>query len=108
MQLPVWAKPLDYRQGGIKMPMFSPKIETLKAAAIRELQEERFVSIVKYAYEHVPMYRERFQERGITPDDIKGLEDAPKVPFTYKNDLRDHYPYGILAVPVSEQCLFQR
>jgi len=88
------------------MPMFSPEIETLKADAIREFQEERFVSIVKYAYERVPMYRERFQERNITPDDIKSLEDVPKVPFTYKNDLRDHYPYGILAVPVSKIVRF--
>ena len=88
------------------MPMFSPEIETLKADAIRELQEERFVKMVKYAYERIPMYRKRFQENNITPDDIKSLEDVPKVPFTYKNDLRDHYPYGILAVPVSEIVRF--
>ena len=84
------------------MGMFNPEIETLKAEAIRSLQEERLIKLVKYAYERVPMYREKFQEKGITPDDIKSLDDVSKVPFTYKDDLRRHYPYGILAVPLAE------
>jgi len=88
------------------MPMLSPEIETLKSDAIRELQEDRFVKMVKYAYERVPMYRRKFQENHITPRDIKSLEDVSKVPFTYKDDLREHYPYGILAVPVAEVARF--
>ena len=84
------------------MGMFNPEIEVLNADAIREIQEERFLKLVKYAYEHVPMYRERFQEKGVTPDDIKSLDDVSKMPFTYKDDLRAHYPYGILAVPMTE------
>ena len=88
------------------MPIFSPEIETLKSDAIRELQEDRFVKIVKYAFERVPMYRRKFQGNHVSPDDIKSLEDVPKVPFTYKDDLREHYPYGILAVPVAEIVRF--
>ncbi|MCK4717150.1 MAG: phenylacetate--CoA ligase, partial [Thermoplasmata archaeon] len=88
------------------MPMYNPKIESMKADEIRKLQEERMVKMVRYAYERVPMYKKRFQEKGIGPDDIKSLEDVHKVPFTLKNDLRDHYPYGILAVPVTEVVRF--
>lgn len=88
------------------MPVFNPEIETLKSDAIRELQQDRFVKIVKYAYERIPMYKRRFQENHVSPDDIKSLDDVPKVPFTYKDDLRDHYPYGILAVPVTEIVRF--
>jgi phenylacetate-CoA ligase len=86
--------------------MFEPDIETLSVDALRALQEERLVQAVRYAYERVPMYRKRFEESRITPDDIKGLDDLPKIPFTVKNDLRDHYPYGILAVPREEIIRF--
>jgi phenylacetate-CoA ligase len=82
--------------------MFEPAIESMTTDAIRALQDERLLKMVRYAYDRVPLYRNRFHERGITPDDIKGLDDLHKVPFTNKNDLRDHYPYGILAVPLSE------
>lgn len=70
----------------------------MKLSEIRELQSERFVKMVRYAYDNVPMYREKFDTVGITPDDIKSLDDAHKVPFTVKDDLRKHYPYGIRAV----------
>jgi len=79
--------------------MFEPEIETLSTDSLRALQEERLVRAVAYAYEHVPMYRRRFDEVGLTPADIRGVADLPKIPFTVKDDLRDHYPYGILAVP---------
>jgi phenylacetate-CoA ligase len=82
--------------------MFEPAIETMPQADLRALQEERLLSMVRYAYERVPLYRNRFHEHGIVPDDIKGLDDLRKVPFTTKNDLRDHYPYGILAVPLAD------
>jgi phenylacetate-CoA ligase len=84
------------------MPMLSPGIETLQVDALKELQNKRFVKIVQYAYEHVPVYRKKFKERQISPEDIKSLEDVVKVPFTTKDDLRDHYPYGILAVPMTD------
>ena len=88
------------------MPMFSPDIETLKSEQIRRLQEERFVKMVRYAHDNVPMYRQRFKAAGLTPDDICSLEDANKIPFTVKDDLRDHYPYGILAVPLEDVVRF--
>jgi len=70
------------------MPIFNREIETLNPDAMRELQEDRFVKAVKYAYERIPMYSKRFQGNHITPRDIKSLEDVPKVPFTYKDNLR--------------------
>ncbi|MGM0405426.1 MAG: phenylacetate--CoA ligase family protein [Thermoplasmatota archaeon] len=78
--------------------MFNKKAQLMKRDEIREVQEEKMLKMVKYAYENVPMYKRRFKNEGITPKDIKSLEDVHKVPFTVKDDLRDHYPYGILAV----------
>ncbi len=82
--------------------MFEPEIERMKTEQIKKLQEERFIRQVRYAYENVPMYKKRFRDKGITPDDIRKLDDAYKIPFTVKDDLRDHYPYGILAVPLRD------
>lgn len=79
--------------------MFEPEKETMKLGEIKKMQEEKMKKIVRYAYENVPMYKKRFKEAGITPDSIRSLDDVHKIPFTVKNDLRDHYPYGILAVP---------
>jgi phenylacetate-CoA ligase len=79
--------------------MFEPDIETMSQDRLRALQEERLLAMVRYAYDRVPLYRNRFHEHGLTPDDIRSLDDVQKIPFTTKNDLRDHYPYGILAVP---------
>lgn len=67
---------------------------------IEEMQLEKLRKEIKHAYDNVPMYRKRFDEKGIKPTDIKDLSDAAIVPFTVKNDLRDHYPYGIRAVPL--------
>ena len=69
---------------------------------LRELQSERLVKQVRHVYENVPYYRKKMEEKGVTPDDIKGLEDLPKLPFLSKADLRDAYPYGLLAKPLSD------
>jgi phenylacetate-CoA ligase len=66
------------------------------------VQTERLVNTVRRVYHNVPFYRERMQKAGITPVDINSLEDLKKLPFTYKQDLRDNYPYGMFAVPLSE------
>ena len=58
--------------------------------------------MTRYAYENVPMYKKRFDEAGIGPADIRSLEDVHKIPYTKKDDLRDHYPYGILAVDMDK------
>jgi phenylacetate-CoA ligase len=79
--------------------MFEPKIETMKLDEIKKLQQEKLQKMIRYAHDNVPFYKKKFKEIGISPDDIKTVEDYHKVPFTIKDDLRDHYPYGILAVP---------
>jgi phenylacetate-CoA ligase len=67
-----------------------------------EVQTERLISTVKRVYYNVPYYRSKMQKIGIEPGDIKSLEDLEKLPFTNKQDLRDTYPYGMFAVPMSE------
>ena len=65
---------------------------------LTELQNERLRSTVHRVYENVPFYRKKFDEMGIKPSDIKGIEDLSRLPFTYKDDLRDNYPFGLFAV----------
>ncbi|MCM1173356.1 MAG: phenylacetate--CoA ligase [Clostridium sp.] len=81
---------------------FQPEIETASQEQIRAWQDERLVKQVKHVYDNVAMYRERMDELGIKPEDIKGVRDLHKLPFTTKDDLRDQYPYGLLAKPLSE------
>ncbi|MDD4308521.1 MAG: phenylacetate--CoA ligase, partial [Thermoplasmata archaeon] len=80
--------------------MFDPEIEKLSKEKLQSLQLERLKKMVRYAYDNVPMYKKRMKEAGVDPDKIRNLEDYAKVPFTKKDDLRDHYPYGIRAVPL--------
>jgi phenylacetate-CoA ligase len=63
---------------------------------------DRLRKMVRYAHDHVPMYKKRIDEAGINPDAIQNLEEYSRIPFTVKDDLRDHYPYGILAVPIEK------
>ena len=78
------------------------KIEQMDRAEMRALQLERLKKIVKYAYERVPFYTKKFDEIGLKPEDIKTLEDIKKIPYTTKTDLRDNYPYGLLAVSMDD------
>lgn len=82
--------------------MYDSKIEQMSRDEMTALQTERLVKAVAYAYERVPLYKKRFDEIGLKPADIKELSDITKLPFTVKTDLRDNYPYGLLAVPMSE------
>lgn len=82
--------------------MYDSKIEQMSRDEMTALQTERLVKAVAYAYERVPLYKERFDEIGLKPADIKELSDITKLPFTVKTDLRDNYPYGLLAVPMSD------
>lgn len=77
-------------------------IECMSRDERANLQSERLRKMVERLYSNVPFYRKKFQEAGISPADIKGIEDLPKLPFTYKQDLRDNYPFGLFAVPQSE------
>ena len=84
------------------MGMYQPEIETMPVEKIRALQSERLVKQVKHVYENVPYYRRLMDEKGVTPEDIHGIEDLHKLPFLTKADLREAYPYGLLAKPLSE------
>lgn len=68
----------------------------------RKLQGERLRKLVQKVYHCTPFYRQKMQEMDITPDDIRTIDDIVKLPFTTKQDLRDNYPYGLFAVPMSE------
>ena len=81
---------------------WNEKIECMPREEMKKLQDERLVAQVKHVYENVPYYKKLMDEKGVTPDDIKGTEDLHKLPFLTKADLRDAYPYGLLAKPLSE------
>jgi len=81
---------------------YQPEIETASRETIAALQSERLVNTVKRVYENVPHYRKKMEEAGVSPDDIKGIDDLYKLPFNYKQDLRDTYPYGMFAVPMKD------
>ena len=76
-----------------------PKIECMSRDEMTALQSEKLVQQVKRVYENVPFYRKKMDDLGVKPEDIKGIEDIGKLPFTTKEDLRDNYPFGLLAVP---------
>ena len=78
---------------------FSPWVECTSRETMREMQSRRLADMIRRCYEHVPFYRERLDQAGIAPQDIRSVDDLSKLPFTYKQDLRDTYPYGLFAVP---------
>ncbi len=81
---------------------YQPEIETASYEQIREWQSERLVKQIKRVWDNVPYYRKKMEEKGVTPDDIKGVDDLKKLPFLTKADLRDAYPYGLLGAPLSD------
>ena len=76
--------------------------ECMEREELEKLQSERLIEAVEKVYYNVPYYRNLMQEKGLMPEDIKGREDLNKLPFTTKDDLRENYPYGFFAVPLSE------
>jgi phenylacetate-CoA ligase len=83
------------------MRYWNEEMETLPRERMDELQLERLRKAVRYAYDSVPMYKRRYDEAGVSPD-IDAREALQALPYTVKDDLRDHYPYGILARPLSD------
>ena len=81
---------------------YQPEIECASVEQIKAWQNEKIVKQVKHVYENVPYYKNLMDEKGVTPDDIKSIDDVYKLPFLSKADLRDAYPYGLLAKPLSE------
>lgn len=83
---------------------YQKDIETMSVSEMKKLQSEKLVKQVKHVYENVAYYRNLMDEKGVKPEDIHGIEDLHKLPFLTKADLRDAYPYGLLAKPL-EDCV---
>lgn len=81
---------------------YNEAMETIDREALKTLQSQRLVETVKRVYDNVPLYRAKMDAAGITPEDIHGVEDLHKLPFTTYVDLREAYPFGMAAVPKSE------
>ena len=80
---------------------FNPEVETMSQDKLQELQLERLQKTVRHCM-NSPFYQKKFQELGITPEDIKTLDDVQKLPFTSKEDLRENYPFGLACVPMKD------
>ncbi len=82
--------------------ILNPQLECMPREELKGLQSERLIWQVKRMYENVECFRKRMDEKGLKPEDIHGIEDLSKLPFSYKSDLRDYYPYGLFAVPLDD------
>ena len=80
---------------------YQPEAETMQVEDIKKLQEEKLIKQVKYVYDNVEYYRNLMDEKGVKPEDIKCLADISKLPFLKKDDLREAYPYGMLATDLN-------
>ena len=84
------------------MNIWNRHFECMDRDELRIVQGERLRETVERVYFHVPYYRQKMQERGLGPENIQSIDDISKLPFTTKNDLRDNYPFGLFASPMSE------
>ncbi|MDI9538922.1 MAG: phenylacetate--CoA ligase [Bacteroidota bacterium] len=82
--------------------IWNPHMETMSRDQMRVVQSERLRDTVERVYYNIPYYRQRMQEMGLAPEDIKSVDDLKHLPFTTKSDIRDNYPFGLFAVPMSE------
>ena len=85
-----------------KRKYFNEEIETMPVSEIKKMQSEKLVRQVAHVYKNVPYYRDLMDKKGVKPEDIHGIEDLYKLPFIEKSDLRETYPYGMLAVPLAD------
>ena len=85
-----------------KRKYYQPEIETMPVEEIKKMQSEKLVKQVHHVYKNVPYYRDLMDKKGVKPEDIHGIEDLYKLPFIEKSDLRETYPYGMLAVPLTD------
>ena len=85
-----------------KRKYYQEEIETMPLEELKKLQSEKLVKQVKHVYEHLPYYRNLMDKKGVTPDDIHGIEDLHKLPFIEKSDLRECYPDGMRAMPLAD------
>ena len=82
--------------------ILNPEFECMDRKQLRQIQSERLREVVRRAYEKIPIYRRKFEEHGVHPDDIRDIDDIVKLPFTTKEDFRAAYPFGLFAVPLRE------
>lgn len=81
---------------------WNKEVETMPRTELERLQSERLRKVVEYVYHNVPFYKKKLDEAGIKPEDIRGIQDLPKLPFTTRDDLRENYPFGMFAVPLED------
>jgi phenylacetate-CoA ligase len=84
------------------MDFWNRHFECMDRDNLKSVQSERLRETIDRVYFNVPFYRSRMQEAGLGPESIRSIDDISKLPFTTKNDLRDNYPFGLFAVPMSE------
>ena len=82
--------------------IFNEEFETLPREALEAIQLRRLQALVERVYNLVPFYRQKYDDAGVKPGDIKSLKDLQRLPFTTKQDLRDNYPFGMFAVPMEQ------
>ena len=80
--------------------IYNDEYETMPREALEAIQLRRLQAIAARVYNTVPFYRQRFDDAGVRPEHIRSLGDLTKLPFTYKTDLRDNYPFGMFSVPM--------
>ncbi len=84
------------------MAIYQKEYECMPKDELKKLQSERLIWQVKRMYNNVKLFKQRMDELNLKPEDIKGIEDITKLPFSYKSDLRDNYPYGLFAIPMTD------
>ena len=82
--------------------IWNETFECMNREEMHRCQSRRLIDVVERTYHNVPFYRRKMQELGISPEDIRSIDDLPKLPFTTKQDLRDNYPFGLFSVPMTE------
>ena len=82
--------------------IWNKEIECMSREEMHTLQSERLIQLVNHVYTNVTFYQKRMDDMGVKPSDIKSIDDIIKLPFTYKTDLRDNYPFGLFAVPMKD------
>lgn len=86
------------------MAYHQPEWEKMPQEELKALQDERLCAQIRRVYDRVECFRNRMDEAGLKPEDIRGVQDLHRVPFSYKKDLRDYYPYGLFAEPLTNIC----
>lgn len=84
------------------MMIWNTNAECMNHSERRKIQSERLIKLVHHVYTNVPFYRQKMNEMGVKPSDIQSIDDIIKLPFTHKTDLRDHYPFKLFAVPMTD------